>query len=355
LAILGGSRWTAESTAAFALLAKDLHLPVAVSLRRQMLFPADHPNYVGDFGYSISPGLRQCFEESDLVLMLGARLSEAPSQGYTLLGIPRPGRRLVHVLPDPAELGKVYQPDLAICATPPALIEALAGSSVHPDPEREAFIQRARKAQTQFSDPAGVNVPGALQMGAVMDYLGKTLPRDAIVCNGAGNYAVWVHRYLPFRQYGTQLAPTSGSMGYGVPAAVGAKRLHPKRMVVAFAGDGCFLMNGQEFATAVQYQLPIMVVVVDNGMYGTIRMHQEREYPGRVSGTALRNPDFAAYARAFGGHGETVLRTEEFAPAFERALASGLPAILHCKIDPEALTPGATLSQIRDAALAAAA
>jgi acetolactate synthase-1/2/3 large subunit len=355
LAILGGTRWTAQATQDFARIAEALQMPVAVSLRRQMLFAADHPNYVGDFGYSVSPGLRACFDEADLVLLLGARMSEAPSQGYTLLGIPRSSRRLVQVLPDPAELGRVYQADLQICATPPALVQGLssllAGTPPAADAERTGYLHRARAAQVVFADPSLVRSPGELQMAAVMAHLAKVLPEDAIVCNGAGNYATWIHRFLPFRRYGSQLAPTSGSMGYGVPAAVGAKRLYPERTVVAFAGDGCFLMTGQEFATAVQYALPIVVVVVDNGMYGTIRMHQEREYPGRVSGTQLRNPDFAAYAQAFGGHGETVVRTDEFAPAFERALASGLPSILHCRIDPEALTPAATLSEIRAAAL----
>ena len=177
------------------------------------------------------------------------------------------------------------------------------------------------------------------------------LPRDAIVCNGAGNYATWIHRFYRFRAFGTQLAPTSGSMGYGVPAAIGAKRLYPDRTVVAFAGDGCFLMHGQEFATAVQHDLPLIVVVVDNGMFGTIRMHQEREYPARTIATALRNPDFSLYAQAFGGHGERVERTEQFAGAFERAVASGKPAIIHCLIDAEAITPSATLSDIRAAAI----
>ncbi|WPB58378.1 thiamine pyrophosphate-binding protein [Xylophilus sp. GOD-11R] len=353
LAILGGSRWTEQSVQAFARIAESLQLPVAVSLRRQMLFAADHPNYVGDFGYSISPGLRACFEQSDLVLLLGARMSEAPSQGYTLFGIPRSSRRLVHVLPDPAELGRVYQADLEICATPEALVQALSSIEPDTDPARGDALRQARQAQIAYADPASVRSPGDLQMAAVMAHLAQVLPADAIVCNGAGNYAIWVHRFLPFRRYGTQLAPTSGSMGYGVPAAVGAKRLHPERTVVAFAGDGCFLMNGQEFATAVQYGLAIVVIVVDNGMFGTIRMHQEREYPGRVSATQLRNPDFAAYARAFGGHGETVNRTDEFAAAFERAVASGLPAIVHCKVDPEALTPAASLSEIRAAAVAA--
>jgi acetolactate synthase-1/2/3 large subunit len=357
LVVLGGSRWTAEAAHSFAELARRLQLPVAVSLRRQMLFAADHPNYVGDFGYTAAPGLMRCFEDADLVVLLGARMSEAPSQGYTLLGIPRAGRPLVQVLPDAAELGRVYQADLQIAASPVALVEALAralrDTPTNTDPDRRAHLQAARQACVAYSDPTTVHTPGPLQMAQVMGWLGERLPRDAIVCNGAGNYAIWVHRFLPFRAYGTQLAPTSGSMGYGVPAAVAAKRAMPERTVVAFAGDGCFLMNGQEFATAVQYGLAIVVVVVDNGMYGTIRMHQEREYPGRESATALRNPDFAAYARAFGGHGERVERTEEFAPAFERAVASGLPAILHCKIDPQALTPNATLDQIRAAAVAA--
>jgi acetolactate synthase-1/2/3 large subunit len=196
-----------------------------------------------------------------------------------------------------------------------------------------------------------VSPPGAVQMPQIMAHLREVLPADTIMCNGAGNFAVWVHRFWRFGGYGTQLAPTSGSMGYGVPAAVGAKRLHPDRTVVCFAGDGDFLMNGQEFATAVQYDLPIVVVLLDNGMYGTIRMHQEREYPGRISATMLKNPDFADYARAFGGHGERIERTADFAPALERALASGKPAILHCLMDPEAITPTMTLSAIREKAL----
>jgi acetolactate synthase-1/2/3 large subunit len=222
-----------------------------------------------------------------------------------------------------------------------------------PSASRSAFLDAARQIYLKWSDPTTVHTPGRLQMAEVMRYLDQKLPEDAILCNGAGNYATWIHRFYRFRRFGTQLAPTSGSMGYGVPAAVGAKRVFPERTVVAFAGDGCFLMNGQEFATAVQYNLPILIVVVDNGMFGTIRMHQEREYPGRVSATQLRNPDFAAYAVAFGGHGERVESTEQFGPAFERALASGKPAILHCIIDPEAISPATTLSAVREAAVAA--
>jgi acetolactate synthase-1/2/3 large subunit len=235
-------------------------------------------------------------------------------------------------------------------ATPPAFCAALEGLQ---PPSVIAWSGRAASAR---SDYLGWNerppaMPGPVQLGQIMLWLRENA-HDAIFTNGAGNYAIWPGRFLRYRRLDSQIAPTSGSMGFGVPTAVAAKLLRPDRPVISFAGDGCFLMNGQEFATAVQYELPIIVVVIDNGMYGTIRMHQERDYPGRVSATELRNPDFAAYARAFGGHGETVLRTEEFAPAFERARASGKPAILHVKIDPEAITPATTLAAIRAAALA---
>jgi acetolactate synthase-1/2/3 large subunit len=259
---------------------------------------------------------------------------------------------LVHIHPDSDELGRVYRPHLAINASPTAFSAAL--ESVHP-PASIPWSEETREAHASYiawSDPTAIRHAGELQMGEVMAYLREKLPKETIFCNGAGNFATWIHRFWPFCQYGTQLAPTSGSMGYGVPAAVGAKRVQPESPVVVFAGDGDFLMNGQEFATAVQYDLPILVVLIDNGMYGTIRMHQEREYPGRVSATSLKNPDFAAYARAFGGHGERVERTEEFAPALERALASGKPAILHCLLDPEAITPSMSMSAIREKALA---
>jgi acetolactate synthase I/II/III large subunit len=351
--VLGGSRWSTEAVRDFAALAAQWQIPVAVSLRRQMLFPTDNPSFVGDMGFGTNPKLVQHVKSADLLLLIGSRMSEVPSQGYTLLEIPVPRQTLVHVLPEPAELGRVYRPTLPICATPTAFVQALAGVKLAASASRTEFLAAARRDYLAWSDPASIRSPGALQMAEVMRELDARLPADAILCNGAGNYATWIHRFHRFRAFGTQLAPTSGSMGYGVPAAIAAKRIEPGRTVVAFAGDGCFLMNGQEFATAVQYELPIVVILVDNGMYGTIRMHQEREYPGRVVATALRNPDFAAYARAFGGHGERVTRTEEFAPAFERAIASNKPAILHCLIDPEAISPSATLTQVREAAVAA--
>lgn len=353
LVVLGGTRWNAEAVEQFARWAKASDLPVTVSLRRQMLFPTSNSSFVGDLGFGANPQLVEQVKRADLILLLGSRLSETPSQGYTLLNIPVPEQTLIHVFPEAGEIGRVYAPTLGICATPAAFVEALDKKPLPALAARSVYCRNLRSIYERWSSTDGVVTPGKLQMAQVMEYLNRVLPQDAIVCNGAGNYATWVHRFYRFERFGTQLAPTSGSMGYGVPAAVGAKRVHPEKTVVAFAGDGCFLMNGQEFATAVQYQLPVIVIVVDNGMYGTIRMHQEREYPGRVSATELRNPDFAAYARAFGGHGERVETTEEFAPAYERALASGLPAILHCVIDPEAISPAFTLTQVREAAIAA--
>jgi Thiamine pyrophosphate-requiring enzymes [acetolactate synthase, pyruvate dehydrogenase (cytochrome), glyoxylate carboligase, phosphonopyruvate decarboxylase] len=349
VAILGGSRWDAESVARFEAFAQAWQLPVAVQFRRQMLFSTEHPCFIGDIGLGVNPRLVDFVKNSDLVLLIGGRFSEIPSQSYTVLDIPVPSQRLIHVHPDPSELNRVYVAETAVNVSPKAFTQALG--SVGPVPAQPAWLaalQEMRGHYKAWTNPQSITHPGSLQMGAVMSFLNEKLPADAIMCNGAGNYATWLHRFRAFTAYGTQLAPTSGSMGYGLPAAVGAKRIQPDRTVVCFAGDGCFLMHGQEFATAVQYQLPIVVLVIDNGMYGTIRMHQERHYPGRVSATTLQNPDFAAYAVAFGGHGERVERTEDFAPAFERALASGKPAILHCMLDPETITPTQTLSGLRN-------
>ncbi|OWT61810.1 thiamine pyrophosphate-binding protein [Candidimonas nitroreducens] len=354
IAILGGSRWDAQAVDQFAAFAARWQLPVTVQFRRQMLFPARHPNFVGDLGLGSNPELIRYIKDSDLVLLVGGRMSEIPSQSYTLFDIPVPAQRLVHVHPDASELNRVYRASLAINTSPVSFAAALQGLAPAGAPAWAVAAQALHESCVAWTDPSRVENPGALQMGRVMQYLNAHLPEDAIMTNGAGNYATWLHRFHPFQRYGTQLAPTSGSMGYGLPAAVGAKRVQPEKTVVCFAGDGCFMMHGQEFATAVQYGLPIIVLIFDNGMYGTIRMHQERHYPGRLSATTLENPDFAAYARAFGGHGETVESTEQFEPAFERALASGKPAILHCKLDPEAITPTTTLQKIRQQALAAA-
>ena len=347
--IAGGTRWNEAAVRSLVRFSERFDLPVAVSFRRQMLFPADHPNFAGDLGIGPNPDLLKRIQNADLILAIGARLGEMPSQGYTLLDIPGDGSRLVHVHPDSSELGRVYAPAQAIHADAASFCAALEGLQ---PPNALPWDGAAKAANASFQSwTTPKAIPGNLQMGEVMLYLRDRLPADAIMTNGAGNYATWLHRFHRFRQFGTQAAPTSGSMGFGLPAAVGAKRAFPEKTVVCFAGDGCFMMHGQEFATAVQYDLPIIVVLIDNGMYGTIRMHQEREYPGRISATKLRNPDFSAYARAFGGHGERVETTAEFAPAFERAMASGKPAILHCLIDPEAITPAMTITAIREKAL----
>jgi acetolactate synthase I/II/III large subunit len=351
IAIIGGGGWDMRASQAMIRFAERFDLPVAASFRRASLFDGEHPNYAGEIGIGPNPKLKSRIEDADLVLLLGGRMSEMPSQSYTLFDIPTPRQTLVHVHPDPQEIGRIYHPTLGIVATAPAFCAALEG--VQP-PNVIPWGDRTRVARAEYLEwtDKAPKTPGAMQLGEAMLWLRGRLDENAIVTNGAGNYATWPGRFLRYRKIGAQIGPTSGSMGFGVPAAVGAKRTCPDRMVVSFSGDGCFLMNGQEFATAVQYDLPIVFIVIDNGMYGTIRMHQEREYPGRISATELKNPDFAAYARAFGGHGETVEATAEFAPAFERAVASGKPSILHVKIDPEAITPMTTLSAIREKALA---
>lgn len=354
IAILGGSRWTAEAVAAFTRFAERFELPVACSFRRQMLFDNLHPNYAGDVGIGANPKLLARIKASDLVLLVGGRLSEMPSQSYTLLDIPQPSQQFIHVYPDPDELGRVYRPSLAINASPTAFCKAAEGMQ---PPASNKCAGTAQEAHADYLAWSGARpqTPGALQMACVMDYLEANAAPGTIFTNGAGNYATWLHRFHRFRQFGTQAAPTSGSMGYGLPGAIAAKLAFPQQDVVCFAGDGCLQMTIQELGTAAQEGAAVIVLVIDNGMYGTIRMHQERHYPGRISATKLENPDFAALARAYGAHAETVTATEDFGPAFERARASGKLSLLHLKLDPEALTPAASLSQIRAAAEAAKA
>ncbi len=348
IAILGGSGWTEAAVAAFHRFAERFDLPVACSFRRQMLFDNLHPNYAGDVGIGANPALLARIRASDLVLLVGGRMSEMPSQGYELFAIPEPEQPLVHVHADAEELGRVYHPALAINATPAGFAAAAEGLQP-PNEIRWSGETRAANAAFHAWSDALPQTPGAVQMGAVMAHLREVLPEEAILANGAGNYATWVHRFWRFRRFGTQLAPTSGSMGYGLPAAIAAKLARPQVPVIAFAGDGCFQMTSQEFGTAVQAGAAVVLLVVDNGIYGTIRMHQERHYPGRVSGTMLANPDFAALARAHGGHGETVRETADFAQAFARAMAAGKPALIHILTDPEAITPTATISSLRAA------
>ena len=348
--LLGGSRWSQEACDQVARFAKQYALPVATTFRRGHLFDQTHPCYAGDVGIGPNPKLLERVKSADLVILVGGRLGELPSQSYTLFDIPQPQVPFVHIHPGAEELGRVYSPSLAINATPTAFAAALEHLQFANKPAGDA---KAANADYLEWTEKPTEQPGGVNFGAVMVWLRENLPHDAILCNGAGNFASWVHRFFRFRRFAQHVAPASGSMGYGVPAAVGTKRLFPERTVVCLAGDGDFLMNGQEFATAVQYNLPFITIIVDNGMYGTIRMHQEREYPGRISATQLHNPDFTAYARAFGGFGISVERTEDFPAAFKAAQDSGKPAIVRLVVDPEAITPGMTLSKIRAKSLAA--
>ena len=354
IALLGGSRWSKTACAAMQQFAERFMLPVATTFRRAHLFDPFHSCYAGDLGIGPNPKLLARVKNADLVMLIGGRLGEMPSQSYTLFDIPGPRQTLVHVHPGAEELGRVYRPALAIHATPSAFAAALDDLA---PPEKVAWSVATPAAHAEFIEwtakPA--QVPGAVNLGEIIAGLRDTLPAETIICNGAGNFSIWVHRFWRYRRYGTQLAPIAGSMGYGVPAAIAAKRLMPERTVIAFAGDGDFLMTGQELATAMQYELPVIIVIADNGMYGTIRMHQERHYPARVIGTELKNPDFAALARAYGAFGALVEKTADFTAAFDAALASGKPAVIHLKVDPQAITPATTIDAIRKAAQAAQA
>ena len=351
VALVGGSRWSQAAFDALARFAERFALPVATTFRRGHLFDAAHPCFAGDLGIGVNPKLLARVKAADLVLLLGGRLGELPSQSYTLFDIPEPQTKLVHVHPGADELGHVYNPALAINASPTAFCSALEGLQPPNDISWRGESDTAHADYLAWSDKATPQ-PGAVNLGEIMVWLRDNLPADAILTLGAGNFAGWVHRFYRVRKYNGLIGATSGSMGYGLPAALGLQTLYPKRTVVCVAGDGDFLMTGQDFATCVQYELPVIVLVCDNGLYGTIRMHQEREYPGRVVATELRNPDFVAYAKAFGGFGVRVDKTADFPSAFAAARKSGQPSIVHLKIDPEALTPSMSLSAIREKALA---
>ncbi len=346
--LVGGGGWSAGAAEDMVAFCEGSELPVGTSFRCQDYVDNHSRVYAGHVGIGPDPKLAARVHDADVLLVVGARLGEATTGGYTLVESPRPRQALVHVHADPEELGRVYGPALAINAGSPQF--AAAARALEPlDPD--AWRMETQRARADYrANLRHAPLPGELDLGEVLAHLRDRLPDDAILTNGAGNFSIWPHRFYEYRHYRTQLAPTSGAMGYGVPAAVAVKLVHPERTVVCFAGDGDFLMTGQELATAVQYSLPFVVLLVNNGMYGTIRMHQERQYPGRVVGTELVNPDFAAYAEAFGAHGEVVERTDDFAPAFERALKAGRPALLELRVDPEAITPRQTLTEIREAA-----
>lgn len=343
LVIPGGSLWSQQAADDLARFASNWGVPVAVPFRRQGHIDNAHPSYIGDLGVGMNPALGQALEGADCILALGTRLGDTLTRGYELMNPLRPHARVIHVHPAPDELGHLWQPDPGLVADPRVVIAALAQL---PAPRQWGeWTAGLRRQYEAWQQPKAT--PGAIRMESVVTWLSDNLPDDAIITNGAGNYAAFVHRYYRFRRFGTQLAPTSGSMGYGLPAAIAAKIARPDQTVICMAGDGCLQMTVNELSTAAQYGAAVIVIVANNGRYGTIRMHQERNYPGRVSGTDLANPDFAALARAYGGYGEKVAQDGDFPAAFARAQAAGCLAILELTLDPEALTTGATLAQTR--------
>ena len=346
--LLGGGGWNRDTCLRLQRWIEANGLPVGTSFRCQDLFDNRSEHYVADVGIGINPKIAERVKNADVLLVIGARLGEMTTGAYTLVEAPVSKQTLIHVHAGAEELGRVYRPALAINSGYPQFVQALERLSFA-KPAWRADTQALRQSYLEWTTPRPI--PGELQYGEVIKWLSDRLPEDTIVAGGAGNFAGWLHRHFRYKGFRTQLGSTNGSMGYGLPSAIAAKLAEPKRPVLAVCGDGDFLMTGQELATAVQYGANFVGLIVNNGLYGTIRMHQEREYPGRVYGTELRNPDFAAYARAFGAHGEVVSRTADFAPAFERAWNAGKPALIELRIDPDAITPATTLSAIRAKAL----
>jgi acetolactate synthase-1/2/3 large subunit len=347
LAILGGTVWSREACADLQRFAEGAGLPAGCAFRFQDLFDNRSDCYAGDIGIGTNPKLAQRVKDADLLLVIGARLGEMTTGGYTLVAAPRPKQKLIHVHAGAEELGRVYQGDLLINSGMQQFAAAAKALSIDGAASRgwRPWLEGARADYLEWQKPQAI--PGRVQLAEIVAWMRQRLPQDTIICTGAGNFSGWWQRYWRFTGMRTQVAPTSGAMGYGVPAGVAAKLAHPDRIVVSVNGDGDFLMNGQELATAMQYGANVVFMVVNNGLYGTIRMHQEREYPARVYATALSNPDFAALARAYGAHGEIVEDTAQFAPAFERALAAGKPSLIELRIDPQAITTATTLDAIR--------
>jgi len=348
LVLLGGTVWGDQACADFRTFAEANGLPVCTTFRFQDLYDNRAANYAGDVGIGLNPALAKRIADADVLLVVGARLGEMTTSGYTLLDVPVTKQRLIHVHAGAEELGRVFQGELLVNAGMQSFARAMKPIQLGQSARWKAWREGARADYLAWQNPKAA--PGKVQLGEIVLWLRDHAPADTIYTSGAGNFTGWFQRFLQFPRWRTQVAPTNGSMGYGVPAAIGAKIAYPDRQVIAVSGDGDFLMNGQEIATAVHHNLPILFLVINNGMYGTIRMHQEREYPGRVYGTALTNPDFAALARAYGAHGEVVEDTAQFAAAFERARASGKPALIELRVDPQAITTSTTLDAIRTAA-----
>jgi acetolactate synthase I/II/III large subunit len=338
--IVGGSEWTDQACTDLTAFAEANALPVIASFRRQDVFDNRHPNYIGHLSLGMPPYLANRVKAATHILAIGSRLSDISTGGYRLIAPPRPTQRLIHVYPDRAEIGRVHQTDLAIAASPEPFMAALRSFTPVKDPRWRSWTNEGRGEYVEFSSGRLKTPPRkGVDLAIVVSSLAQTLPDDAMICNGAGNYTVWVHRFFRYKRRGTELAPTSGAMGYGLPASIAAKLRYPERISICFAGDGCFLMYAQELATAVQYGAAIIVILVNNGMYGTIRMHQERRFPGRVSATDLMNPNFVALAQSYGVYAEKVETTEAFPEAFERALKTGRPALLELCMDPGQITP----------------
>jgi acetolactate synthase-1/2/3 large subunit len=347
--IVGGSGWSDPLRLQLQAFAEANAIPVANSFRCQDFFDNEHPNCAGDLGLGVNPALTRRIADADCLLVIGARLGEMTTGGFSLIDIPCPRQDMIHVHSGAEELGHIYQPKLAINASSERFIAALAELEPIAVADKSRNQQVTQAHQDYLARNRTISIDGELQFADIIHGLRNQLPNDAIVCNGAGNNTGWLHRFFRYREYRTQLAPTSGTMGYGLPAAIAAKLRYPERCVIAFAGDGDFMMNGQELATAMQYRANIIVFVINNGIYGTIRTHQEREYPERVIGTDMVNPDFVALAEAHGAHGERVVKTDEFEKAFERCLAAAKPALIEIRLDPEILTPSATVQSLRAA------
>lgn len=346
IAIVGGADWDADTARDFALFAMRTGLPVAAAFRRQDAMPNDFPLYAGNLGYGPNPKLVARIKRADLVLVVGARLGEATTDGYELITPDHPGQILIHVHPDPEELNRVYRADLAVCADARSFARTIS-QLMDETSTAEADGPAAHAEWEEWNTPFANGMK--LDLGLCWGELREQLPADSIICNGAGNFSAWAHRFWRYAAQPSQLAPTAGAMGYGTPAAVAAALRFPDRRAIAVAGDGDFMMNGQELATAVRQNARLLVLLIDNGSYGTIRMHQERRYPARISATDLINPDFAALARAYGGWAETVETTDQFAPALARALEQPGVALLHLKTDIERISPTLTVSGLRAA------
>lgn len=352
IVMVGGGGWTAQAGADIEAFAAANNLPITASFRSMDIIDNSHPNYIGEVGIGSNPKLLQRVRESDLLIVVGARLGEITTQGYTLLSPPKTVQGLVHVYPDPVELGRVYQADLAINASVETFAAAARQSQQADTAAWNEWTATARQDYESWIVPR--EVPGPLNLGQIFHELRETVPADTILTTDAGNFSGWANRYFPFRRYRTLLGPTNGAMGYGMPAAIAAKVAHPEATVICYAGDGGILMTGNELATALRHNLNIILLIANNSMYGTIRMHQERDYPGRTPATQLTNPDFVAWAQSFGAHGERVETTAQFAPAFERAMAAGGPAVIELVVSGELISVNTTLAEMRERAAAKA-